>query len=50
MVAFSKNSMGSEMHAADITGRARAFQIPVGGGMSLQDAAAASGLLEPTGD
>ena len=34
-----------ELRAGDISGRARAFQSLVGGGMSLQDAAAASGVL-----
>ena len=34
-----------ELRAADIAGRARAFQSLVGAGMSLQDAAAASGVL-----
>ena len=35
----------SDLMASDITGRARAFQSLVGGGMSLQDAVANSGLL-----
>ena len=35
----------AELKAGDIAGRSRAFQSLVGGGMSLQDAAAASGVL-----
>ena len=35
----------SELHAADIAGRARAFQSLVGGGMSIEDAVRNSGLL-----
>lgn len=35
------------LFASDIQGRARAFQSLVGGGMSVEQAAAASGLLEP---
>ena len=35
----------SDLFASDITGRARAFQSLVGGGMSIPDAASASGLL-----
>ena len=34
-----------ELRAGDISGRARAFQSLVGGGMAMQDAAAASGVL-----
>ena len=37
----------SNLFASDITGRARAFQSLVGGGMTLEQAAAASGILEP---
>ena len=33
------------LHAADVSGRARAFQSMVGGGMELSKAAALSGLL-----
>ena len=33
------------LHASDVQGRARAFQSMVGGGMSIPDAAAASGIL-----
>lgn len=40
-LALSFDALG----AADIAGRARAFQSMVGGGMSLQDAVANSGLL-----
>ena len=41
----------SELRAADVASRARAFQSLVGGGMSLSDAAAASGvLLKEEGD
>ena len=36
-----------ELRAADISGRARAFQSLVGGGMALDRAAALSGLLSP---
>lgn len=36
-----------ELFASDIMGRARAFQSLVGGGMSLEAAAAASGILTP---
>ena len=36
-----------ELRAADITGRARAFQSLVGAGMDLAKAAALSGLLAP---
>ena len=35
------------LFASDIQGRARAFQSLVGGGMSITEAAAASGILEP---
>ena len=35
------------IHAADVQGRARAFQSMVGGGMPTDRAAALSGLLEP---
>ena len=35
----------AELAAADVASKARAFQSLVGGGMSLQDAAAASGIL-----
>ena len=35
----------TELHAADIAGRARAFQSLVGGGMELDQAAGLSGLL-----
>ena len=35
----------SALSASDISGRARAFQSLVGGGASMQDAAAASGIL-----
>ena len=35
------------LFASDITGRARAFQSLVGAGMPLEQAAAASGILEP---
>ena len=38
------------LFASDISGRARAFQSLVGGGMSLQEAAAASGILMPSED
>ena len=34
-----------EARGADISGRARAFQSLVGGGMDIQNAAAASGVL-----
>ena len=37
----------SQLFASDIAGRARAFQGLVNGGMSLEDAAAASGILRP---
>ena len=37
----------TELRAGDITGRARAFQSLVGGGMSMEAAAAASGILIP---
>jgi len=37
----------SQLFASDISGRARAFQSLVGGGMSLAEAAAASGILTP---
>ena len=36
-----------ELRAGDISGRARAFQSLVGGGMAVDDAAALSGLLTP---
>ena len=36
-----------QLFASDIAGRARAFQSLVNGGMSLEAAAAASGILEP---
>lgn len=36
-----------ELAAADISGRARAFQSMVGGGMALEKAANLSGLMEP---
>jgi len=36
----------SQLFASDISGRARAFQSLVGGGMSIEAAAAASGLLD----
>ena len=36
-----------ELRAGDISGRARAFQSLVGGGMDMQQAAALSGLLTP---
>ena len=39
-----------ELRAADITGRARAFQSMVGAGMDLSKAAALSGLLSPDED
>ena len=35
------------LHASDVQGRARAFKAMVDGGMSLADAAAASGILQP---
>ena len=35
----------AELRAGDVASKARAFQSLVGGGMSLQDAAAASGIL-----
>ena len=35
------------LHASDVQGRARAFKSMVDGGMSLADAAAASGILQP---
>ena len=35
----------TQLHAADIQGRARSFKSLADGGMSLQDAAAASGIL-----
>ena len=38
----------TELRAADIAGRARAFQSLAASGMSLQDAAAASGILTPS--
>ena len=38
------------LHAADVQGRARAFQSMVGGGMEISRAAALSGLLEPETD
>ena len=38
------------LFASDVVGRARAFQSLVGGGMSLEAAAAASGILEPSGE
>lgn len=37
----------TELRAADVAGRARAFQSMVGGGMDVERAAALSGLLEP---
>lgn len=37
----------TELRAADLSGRARAFQSMVGGGMALERAAAISGLLTP---
>lgn len=37
----------TELRAADIAGRARAFQSLVGGGMDIAAAAAASGILTP---
>ncbi|MDE0456263.1 MAG: phage portal protein [Chromatiales bacterium] len=39
----------TELRAADIAGRARAFQSLVGGGMDITAAAAASGILTPDG-
>ena len=36
-----------DLFASDLQGRARAFQSLVGGGMELERAAAASGLLTP---
>jgi len=36
----------AQLFASDISGRARAFQSLVGGGMSIEQAAAASGLLD----
>ena len=33
------------LHAADVSGRARAFQSMIGGGMDITKAAALSGLL-----
>ena len=39
-----------ELRAADISGRARAFQSMVGGGMEIDRAAALSGLLSPDED
>lgn len=39
-----------QLFASDIQGRARAFQSLVNGGMSLEAAAAASGILTPSGD
>ena len=35
------------MFASDLSGRARAFQSMVGGGMDVQKAAALAGLMEP---
>ena len=35
----------TDLHAADVAGRARAFQSLVGGGMELDQAAGLSGLL-----
>lgn len=35
------------LHASDVQGRARAFKSMVDGGMTLADAAAASGILQP---
>ena len=40
----------NELRASDISGRARAFQSLVGGGMELDRAAALSGLMVPDGD
>ena len=37
----------AELRASDISGRARAFQSLVGGGMDIQQAAAVSGVLSP---
>ena len=39
-----------QLFASDIAGRARAFQSLVNGGMSLEAAAAASGILTPPGE
>ena len=39
-----------QLFASDIMGRARAFQSLVGAGMSLEAAAAASGILTPPGE
>ena len=39
-----------ELRASDISGRARAFQSMVGGGMPLDRAAALSGLMMPADD
>ena len=39
-----------QLFASDISGRARAFQSLVNGGMSLEAAAAASGILTPPGE
>ena len=36
------------MFASDLSGRARAFQSMVGGGMDVQKAAALAGLMDPT--
>ena len=35
------------LHAADVQGRARAFQSMVGGGMEVSKAASLAGLMEP---
>ena len=35
----------SSLHASDVQGRARAFQSLVGGGMSIAEAAAVTGLI-----
>ena len=39
-----------QLFASDISGRARAFQSLVGGGMSLEAAAVASDILTPSGE
>ena len=36
------------MFASDLSGRARAFQSMVGGGMPVEKAAALAGLMDPT--
>lgn len=46
-IGFQLSIDWDNLFASDISGRARAFQSLVGGGMSLEQAAAASGILQP---